>query len=111
MSHYRPGDVVLAPVRFHRREESVKMRPAVVIEQQTDGRVIVCPVTSRQPDNSPHLSLGLDDFATGGLNLFEDSYVLLSERTAVTVRSIAGKKGRLNSEWLTELTERLSRLE
>ena len=62
MSHYRPGDVVLAPVRFHRREESVKMRPAVVIEQQTDGRVIVCPVTSRQPDNSPHLSLGLDQF-------------------------------------------------
>ena len=108
MSHYRPGDVVLAPVRFHRREESVKIRPAVVIEQQNDGRVIVCPVTSRQPDNSPHLTLGLDDFANGGLNLFEESYVLLSERTAVAVGLIAGKKGRLNAEWLSELRRQLS---
>ncbi len=108
MSHYRPGDVVLAPVRFHRREESVKIRPAVVIEQQNDGRVIVCPVTSRQPDNSPHLTLGLDDFANGGLNLFEESYVLLSERTAVAVGLIAGKKGQLNAEWLSELRRQLS---
>lgn len=108
MSHYRPGDVVLAPVRFHRREVSDKIRPAVVTGQQNNGRVTVCPVTSRQPDNTPHLTLELDDFATGGLDLFEASYILTGEETSVAVRHIAGKKGRLTTERLAELAERLS---
>lgn len=97
MAQYSPGDVVLAPVRFG-GGEGPKVRPAVVVGAERAGVLEVCPVSSRPPSDAPFVPIDLDDFVRGGLDLFEESYVLAAHLSTLRVREIRGKKGRLNAE-------------
>ncbi|NYT16641.1 MAG: type II toxin-antitoxin system PemK/MazF family toxin [Methanomicrobiales archaeon] len=94
MAHFRTGDVLLAPVQMG-RHITPKVRPVVVVGTGEDGVLFVCPVSSRPPSDAPAIPLGLDDFAEGGLDLFEESYILSTHICRVAVSDVIGKKGRL----------------
>jgi len=94
MGHFRTGDVLLVPVRMG-RNIMPKVRPVVVVGTGEDGVLFVCPVSHRPPSDTPSIPLGLDDFAEGGLDLFEESYILSTHICRVAVSDVIGKKGRL----------------
>jgi len=106
MTRYFPGDVVIASMDL-RGPGGRKSRPAVVIGEAGKNRFLLCPVTSRRPENSDCLPLGLDDFEKGGLDLFEESYVLFSDAGIVEGRYIHGKRGHLASSVFLEISGRV----
>ena len=106
MGQYLRGDVLLASVALDSRTP-VKTRPVVVIDTSDDNTIRVCPVSSKAPAGAPGLPLTIDDFATGGLDLFSESYVMTSR--VITLRSgqVIGKKGRLIPDSLAEIAGRV----
>jgi mRNA interferase MazF len=64
------------------------------------GTLHVCPVSSSEPVDGSCVPLGLHDFAHGGLDLFEESYVLTSSCSRVSAGEVLGKKGRLSDEFM-----------
>ena len=106
MGQYVKGDVLLASVALDDRTRP-KTRPVVVIRADGSGRVFVCPVSSKPPSDAPSLPLTIDDFSTGGLDLFGESYVMTSRVLSLTSGKVIGKKGRLTAESLAEITGRV----
>ncbi len=94
MGSYVRGDVLLAPVRFGRESER-KIRPVVVMDKGKNGELFVYLVSSRPPSDSPWISLRMEDFAEGGLDMFSESYLLLSRICRISPADVIGKKGRL----------------
>jgi mRNA-degrading endonuclease toxin of MazEF toxin-antitoxin module len=86
----------------------MKIRPAVVIDTDSRGFVRICPVTSRIPYDSSNIPLELNDFEKGGLSLFDESYILISEISRVRKNEIAGKKGRLTEEKISIISSRIA---
>jgi mRNA interferase MazF len=105
MGQYVKGDVLLASVALDDRTLP-KTRPVVVIGTEEPGRVHICPVSSKPPSDAPSLPLSLPDFATGGLDLFGESYVMTSRVLIIRSGDVIGKKGRLTKESLAEVTGR-----
>jgi mRNA interferase MazF len=105
MGQYVNGDVLLASVALDDRI-APKIRPVVVIGTDGPGIVRICPVSSKPPSDAPGLPLSLDDFATGGLDLFGESYVMTSRVLTLRSGDIIGKKGRLTPEALADITGR-----
>ncbi len=97
MGQYTRGDVVIAAVAIDERS-AAKTRPAVVIETGARGEVYLCPVSSKPSSDTPSVPISLDDFSSGGLDLFGESYVLISRVYRIPCRKIIGKKGRLTDE-------------
>ena len=108
MGQYTRGDVVIAPVAIDGRSV-VKTRPAVVIATGVQGEVYLCPVSSKPSSDTPSVSISLDDFSHGGLDLFGESYILTSRICSIPCREIIGKKGRLTDEATTALPNRVQR--
>jgi mRNA-degrading endonuclease toxin of MazEF toxin-antitoxin module len=106
MGQYVKGDVLLASVALDDRTLP-KTRPAVVIGTEEPGKVYICPVSSKQPSGAPSIPISLDDFSEGGLDLFVESFVMTSRVLTLTSGKVFGKKGRLTTEALTEITERV----
>ncbi len=106
MGQYLRGDVLLAPVALDNRT-GPKIRPVVVITTRSDGTIHVCPVSSKAPVGAPGLPITINDFATGGLDLFDESYVMTSR--VITLRSgqVIGKKGRVTIEYLADIAGRV----
>jgi mRNA interferase MazF len=97
MGRYLTGDVILAPVAFEERG-GIKTRPAIVISTSESGDLQVCPVSSRPPTDSSCIPISLDDFSEGGLDLFEESYVLTTRTRTIRSGDVVGKRGRLTRE-------------
>jgi mRNA interferase MazF len=106
MGQYVKGDVLLASVALDDRTPP-KIRPVVVIHIEEPGWVSVCPVSSKPPSDAPSLPLSLSDFATGGLDLFYESYVMTSRMLTLQSGDVIGKKGRLTKESLVEITGKI----
>ena len=106
MGQYVNGDVLLASVALDDRT-APKIRPVVVIGTAGASKVQICPVSSKPPSDATGLPLSLDDFATGGLDLFGESYVMLSRVLTLQSRDIIGKKGRLTPEALADIADRV----
>ena len=106
MGQYVKGDVLLASVALDDRTLP-KTRPVVVIGTEEPGRVYICPVSSKPPSDATSLPLSLSDFATGGLDLFGESYVMISRVLIIRSGNVIGKKGRLTAESLAEITGRI----
>jgi mRNA-degrading endonuclease toxin of MazEF toxin-antitoxin module len=106
MGQYVKGDVLLASVALDDRTLS-KTRPVVVIGTEESGRVHICPVSSKPPSDAACLPLSLSDFITGGLDLFGESYVMTSRVLTIRSGDVIGKKGRLTTDTLTEITGRV----
>jgi mRNA-degrading endonuclease toxin of MazEF toxin-antitoxin module len=102
MASYRQGDVLLARVRIEGRDEA-KIRPVVVLRQDGNDTLRVLPVTSRHPAGTPHVPLGLYDYATGGLDFFEESYVLTASECTVRIPEVRSRKGKLAREPMEEI--------
>ncbi|MFA5212845.1 MAG: type II toxin-antitoxin system PemK/MazF family toxin [Methanoregula sp.] len=102
MGQYVQGDVVLVSVSVDDRS-SAKTRPAVVIKTTPEGDVIVCPVSSKPSFDAPCLPLSLDDFSTGGLDLFSESFVLTARVTVIRNGNVIGKRGRLTDDYTQDL--------
>jgi len=97
MGRYNRGDVILAPVPFQERN-GAKTRPAIVLATRENGDLLICPVSSRPPSDAPFVPVGLDDFATGGLDLFSESYALTAKAGSLPARDVIALKGRLVAE-------------
>jgi len=102
MGQYVAGDVLLATVALDDRTVA-KTRPVVVIRTGEPGTIRVCPVSSKPPNDAPCLPLAIDDFETGGLDLFSESYVMTSRVLVLRSADVIGKKGRLTGESLAEI--------
>ena len=106
MGNYSLGDVVIAPVACEERG-GVKTRPAVVIGMTEKGDVYLCPVSSKPPSDAPCVSISLDDFSDGGLDLFNESYVLTSRVRMIRSGDVMGKRGQLTQEAFQAITSRV----
>jgi len=106
MGKYLKGDVLLASVSLDDRT-GPKIRPVVVIEAEETGWIRICPVSSRPPCDMPGLPLTLEDFMSGGLDLFCESYVITSRVLTLHSGDVFGKKGRLTAEALAEIAGRV----
>jgi hypothetical protein len=104
MGQYVEGDVLLASVALDDRTLP-KTRPVVVIRTEESGRIHVCPVSSRPPSDAPSLPLSIDDFSTGGLDLFAESYVMTSRVLCLRSGDVIGKRGRLMRETTAAIIE------
>ena len=102
MSRFLPGDVVLISASIDDRSGK-KVRPAVVVISGEDGELSVCPVSSKPSSDSISLPLSIDDFASGGLDLFSESYVLGSRILEIRSSDVIGKRGRLVPDSLAKI--------
>ncbi len=103
MGHYHTGDVLLAPIQI-RHGGVEKVRPVLVIGHGESGTLLACPISSRAPRDMPCVSLSLDDFTEGGLDLFHESYILTAFHCTVHPANVIGKKGRLSPGAVSLLT-------
>jgi hypothetical protein len=106
MGQYVKGDVLLASVALDDRTLP-KTRPVVVLGTDESVGVHVCPVSSKPPSDAPCIPISLNDFSEGGLDLFGESYVMTSRVLILASGKVIGKKGRLTSESLAEITGRV----
>lgn len=106
MGKYLPGDVLLASVALDDRTLP-KTRPVVVIRTAEPEKIHVLPVSSKPPSDAPCLPLSIDDFASGGLDLFEESYILTARVVVIRINGVIGKKGRLRGESLAAITRQI----
>jgi mRNA interferase MazF len=106
MGRYLPGDVILVHLSIDDRS-SKKIRPAVVVVSGDGRGLTVCPVSSKPALDSMSIPLSIDDFAEGGLDLFSESYVMLSRLVAINNGDVMGKKGRLSGESFLEIASRV----
>ncbi|MBO4522710.1 MAG: type II toxin-antitoxin system PemK/MazF family toxin [Methanomicrobium sp.] len=102
MSEFFIGDVILAPV-FLGQGSEVKVRPAVVMGDCGRDKINICPITSRTPREGPVITIELDDFEKGGLSLFEESYLIVSQNFTVRKSEVVGKKGKLRADKVSEI--------
>ena len=102
MGRYLRGDVILAPIAFEERD-GAKTRPAIVIAAAENGDLQICPVSSHPPIDTPCIPISLNDFSDGGLDLFEESYVLTTRIHTIRSGDVVGKRGRLNSECIASI--------
>jgi mRNA interferase MazF len=99
MSRFARGDVVLASVRIDAKS-GPKVRPCVIVSATETGPLVVCPISSRPAGDTATVSISLDDFSTGGLDLFRESYLLTTRVCRIKAGEILGKKGRLTDEFI-----------
>jgi len=99
MSSYVPGDVVLVPFP-HDGERDIKIRPALVIATRPDGNLSCCPIRSTPRAGTLCVPITIDDFVTGGLDLFSESFVQIDTVRRVHIGTVIGKKGRVTGEFL-----------
>ena len=99
MGHFARGDVIIAQVPCFGRS-GAKLRPVVVIGSDRNQELLVVPVSSQPSTDSPSFPLALDDFLEGGLDMFNESYVLISHVSTIHPRDVVGKRGRLTSEYI-----------
>jgi mRNA interferase MazF len=102
MGRYLRGDVILAPVAFEERG-GAKTRPAVVISATETGTIRICPVSSRPPTDAPCIPISLDDFSEGGLDLFEESYIITTRIRTIVSGDVVAKRGRLTQECIASV--------
>jgi len=107
MGHFARGDVIIAQVPCFGRAGS-KLRPAVVVGTEKNNNLLVVPVSSQPSTDSPSMPLSLDDFLEGGLDMFNESYVLLSNVSTIHPRDVVGKRGRLTSEFIDLVISRVT---
>jgi mRNA-degrading endonuclease toxin of MazEF toxin-antitoxin module len=103
MGHYVRGDVILVSVALDDRT-SPKARPVIVIASDEPGILYICPVSSKPPSDAPSLPLSLSDFASGGLDIFGESFVMTSRVLTIQSGDVIGKKGRLTAESIAEIS-------
>jgi len=106
MGQYARGDVVLASLALEDRGVA-KTRPAVVIGTGGQDEVWLCPVSSRPSSDAPSVPVSLEDFSQGGLDLFRESYILISRVYRIRCSEVIGKKGRLSGEITAALPARV----
>ncbi|KUK70963.1 MAG: hypothetical protein XE11_0280 [Methanomicrobiales archaeon 53_19] len=104
MSSYKKRDVVLAPFSFY-PGDTAKVRPAIVLSEES-GDLLLVPCSRRLPDSPSAITIDLDDFEEGGLELFEESVVLVAHLTKMPRRKIISKKGRLSKEAFGKIVQR-----
>ena len=103
MGQYVRGDVLLACVALDSRTPA-KTRPVIVVGTSDNGMVRICPVSSKPPSDAPAIPLTLDDFSQGGLDLFNESYVMITRVTAIRANEVIGKRGRVTPQYLAEIS-------
>ena len=106
MAQYSPGDVIIARVPFV-GTGGAKVRPAVIIGLEEGNILKVIAVSSRPAGDAPCIPVSLEDFISGGLDMFEESYVLLSRVQRIGLSDVAGKKGHLNPAFMDDLLTRV----
>jgi mRNA interferase MazF len=104
MGKYLPGDVVLVSIAID-DQSGAKTRPAVVIAAREDGSVSVCPVSSKPPNDAPCIPLSIDDFETGGLDLFSESYIMVTRVRVVRSGDVIGKRGHMLPDAFGEVAD------
>lgn len=107
MGHYTGGDVIIAQVTSFGKG-GAKLRPAIVMGSDANNDLIIIPVSSQPSTDSPVIPISLEDFMEGGLDMFSESYILLSHTCTIHPREVVGKRGRLTGEFFDQVIKRAS---
>lgn len=102
MKGCKPGDVILAPFCLG---NSTYPRPLVVLSVKGDNTLQVCPITSKRPMNTPAVPCAIHDFCAGGLDLFDDSYILIHNQGTIPEHFVRHKKGTLEPDYFRTLLD------
>lgn len=102
MSCYGPGDVLLVPFPFA-GGSGTKLRPVLVVALDPDGDPVCCPIRSSQRAGTFCVPIGIHDFASGGLDLFSESYVQADTVRAIRSGAVVGKKGTVTREFFARI--------
>jgi mRNA interferase MazF len=102
MGQYVRGDVILASLSIDEKSPA-KTRPAIVVQAGAGGEIRVCPVSSKPSIDAPCIPISIDDFFQGGLDMFGESYVMVSRIRTLRRGDVIGKKGRLTQESFAEI--------
>lgn len=94
MGRYVPGDVLLASVRLG-KAGACKTRPVVVTRSLPGGELLICPISCSIRPDEPSYPLGLADFLKGGLDICEESFILIGRELRIRQGEVIGKKGTL----------------
>ena len=108
MSQFRCGDVVLVSLILP-NSGSPKTRPAIILGSDPERNLLVCPVSHKPSHDTSSIPLSIDDFEEGGLDLFDDSYILLEHLVKIHPREVKGKKGHLIEKTIFQVMSELSR--
>jgi mRNA interferase MazF len=101
MSRYIPGDVLLVP--FPHEGEITKVRPAIVIATQPGGGLCLFPIRSNPRAGATCITIGIEDFDKGGLDLFSESYVQTDTVRVVKSGMVICKKGQVTKDFLVRI--------
>ncbi|MEM8779717.1 MAG: type II toxin-antitoxin system PemK/MazF family toxin, partial [Cyanobacteria bacterium P01_G01_bin.49] len=95
MARFVKGDVVVVPFPFSDLSQS-KRRPALVICNLQGSDLILCQITSQNPNDIYAISLTNNNFQSGGLN--RNSYIRPNKIFTATENLILYKIGQLKVE-------------
>lgn len=104
MGRFYPGDILLARIRL-KESGNLKTRPVLVIGSSHEGLLTVCPVSSSAPSDAPFIGLAPCDFLEGGLDICDESYVLVAMSFLIRPGEVIGKKGRVAAEVIASVHE------
>jgi len=107
MTAYSQGEVVIVPFPFSDLSDQ-KLRPALVLLDQSGSDLVLCQITSQAAGDSLAISLGNHDFAQGSLRLeskIRPDKLFTFQRTMVRYRC-----GKLNPNKTKEVVASLVRL-
>jgi mRNA interferase MazF len=106
MSHFQKGDMIIGSVSFEERS-GPKVRPCIVVAAGDNNVLFVCPVSSRPSYDECSVPLSILDFYTGGLDMFEESYVLPSRVLKIKSGDVLGKRGRLSDQCILRIIKEI----
>jgi hypothetical protein len=82
-----------------------KIRPVVVLKSSPGGLLQVCPISSRAPTDGPYFPLSPRDFLEGGLDICDESYVLVTISLTISPGEVLGKKGSIGVGILNSVSD------
>jgi len=104
MGRFVKGDVVVALFPFSDLSRA-KRRPAVVVATLTGDDVLLCQITSKAITDTYAISVGVDDFAHGGLH--QPSNIRPNRLLTAEGKIILYRAGALTSEKIREVTTKI----
>jgi len=104
MEKFVKGDVVVLPFPFSDLSTS-KKRPALVVATLKGDDIILCQITSQSKNDEDAISLKINDFHKGSLNI--NSWIRPTRLFTADISIIKYKVGRLKELKIKEVENRL----
>jgi mRNA interferase MazF len=107
MEKFVKGDIVVIPFPYSDLSNA-KKRPAFVLNSLPNQEVILCQITSQQPNDNSSIAINNADFVKGSLN--QESHIRANRIFTADQSIILYKAGSLNSKKTEETINKVINL-